>query len=474
MSDLSDFPSASALDTISFCWEQVEGQKRQLIFSWVVMVLAVVVADIACPLIFASILSRVATLPPSTVAGEWRTFGPLLLTYAVAGLIGMGLWRVAGWFEWGACVRAFAQGVNNGYEHLLKLSYRWHMDHPAGEVISSLGNFSWAFVEMVDVASWGLLPVAVVVLSAIVVLAVLRLARRPRPSGHGRLIRRGHRQATPPGAGRLRTVREPPLQGDRCGGRHGHQPDGRADGGRRTPGARPGRGPDARVGRCRPAGPFHLHANPAATGDVDRGGYPAGADRRHDHGRPPLGFDCRALPHPLLLGPGGDQPATVVRASAVLRPLAGTSGQVHGHRRCRGRDRRGPDGRRAPGAPGKGGIPRDRFRLPPGQLPLRRPDPPGRSRRARRPGGSVRVGEVHPVEAPAPVHGRGQWPDPGRRPGHHRGHLRLAASQRVLRSPGSPAPPPEHRREHLLRDGDRGGPRWTGSQQADRGLRDRA
>jgi ATP-binding cassette subfamily B protein len=35
-----------------------------------------------------------------------------------------------------------------------------------------LGNFSWAFVEMVDVASWGLLPVVVVVLSAIVVLAV--------------------------------------------------------------------------------------------------------------------------------------------------------------------------------------------------------------------------------------------------------------------------------------------------------------
>jgi ABC-type multidrug transport system fused ATPase/permease subunit len=46
------------------------------------------------------------------------------------------------------------------------------MDHPAGEVISSLGNFSWAFVEMVDVASWGLLPVVVVVLSALVVLSV--------------------------------------------------------------------------------------------------------------------------------------------------------------------------------------------------------------------------------------------------------------------------------------------------------------
>ena len=173
VAELSDFPSASAGDTIAFCWEQIEGQKRQLITSWVVMVLAVIVADIVCPLIFASILSRVASLPLHTVTSEWHRFGPLLLAYGVAGLIAMAMWRVAGWLEWGACVRAFAKGLNNGYEHLLRPSYRWHMDHPAGEVISSLGNFSWAFVEMVDVASWGLLPVAVVVLSAIAVLSVV-------------------------------------------------------------------------------------------------------------------------------------------------------------------------------------------------------------------------------------------------------------------------------------------------------------
>ena len=136
------------------------------------MVSAVVVADIVCPLIFASILSRVASIPLHSVVSEWRRFGPLLLAYGIAGLIAMVFWRVAGWLEWGACVRSFAQGLNNGYRHLLELSYRWHMDHPAGEVISSLGNFSWAFVEMVDVASWGLLPVAVVVLSALVVLSV--------------------------------------------------------------------------------------------------------------------------------------------------------------------------------------------------------------------------------------------------------------------------------------------------------------
>ena len=173
MAALSEFPSASAKDTIAFCWEQVEGNKRQLVTSWVVIVLAVVVADVVCPLIFASILERVAGLSHRSGSGEWATFGPLLVAYGIAGLVAMAGWRVAGWLEWGACLRSFAAGLNNGYAHLLELSYRWHMDHPAGEVISSLGNFSWAFAEMVDVASWGLLPVAVVVLSAIAVLAVV-------------------------------------------------------------------------------------------------------------------------------------------------------------------------------------------------------------------------------------------------------------------------------------------------------------
>jgi len=173
MAELSEFPSASAKDTIAFCWEQVEGNKRQLITSWVVMVVAVVVADVVCPLIFASILERVAGLSHHRGAAEWSVFGPLLVAYGIAGLLAMACWRVAGWLEWGACLRSFAAGVNNGYAHLLRLSYRWHMDHPAGEVISALGNFSWAFAEMVDVASWGLLPVVVVVLSAIGVLAVV-------------------------------------------------------------------------------------------------------------------------------------------------------------------------------------------------------------------------------------------------------------------------------------------------------------
>jgi ATP-binding cassette, subfamily B, bacterial len=173
MTPSPEFPSASTRDTLAYCWRQFGDQRRAIITAWTVMTGAVVVADVVCPLIFAAILSRVATLPSHGRVAEWHRFGPLLIAYAVAGLVAMAGWRVAGWLDWGATLRAFAAGIDDGYRHLLRLSDRWHQDHPAGEVISSLGNFSWAFVELVDVFTWGLLPVGVIVVSALVVLAVV-------------------------------------------------------------------------------------------------------------------------------------------------------------------------------------------------------------------------------------------------------------------------------------------------------------
>ncbi len=171
--DLDDFPSASAKETVAFCWEQIGDDRRGLIASWVVIGLAVVTSDLVAPLIFATVLARVAALPHGTSPTVWGTFGVPLIAYAVTGLVAVVFWRIAGWWQWGASLRAFSNATTNSYRHLLTLSYRWHMDHPAGEVIAALGNFSWAYVEMIDGFSWGLLPVAVIVVSALAVLAVV-------------------------------------------------------------------------------------------------------------------------------------------------------------------------------------------------------------------------------------------------------------------------------------------------------------
>ena len=73
--ELDDFPSASARDTLAFCWEQIGDQRRRLVASWVVICLAVITSDLVAPLIFATILGRVAELPAHPVGGEWRQFG---------------------------------------------------------------------------------------------------------------------------------------------------------------------------------------------------------------------------------------------------------------------------------------------------------------------------------------------------------------------------------------------------------------
>ena len=150
--------------------------------------------------------------PAMSVAGEWQHLRPAAARLRRHRPRRHGLLagrRLAG--VGGAASGPSPRASTTATEHLLKLSYRWHMDHPAGEVISSLGNFSWAFVEMVDVASWGLLPVAVIVVSAVVVLAVLRLAGGPGPAGDGGRLRLRPGPAPAAGAGRLPGVRAPPL-----------------------------------------------------------------------------------------------------------------------------------------------------------------------------------------------------------------------------------------------------------------------
>ena len=171
MSDDALFPSSSTRETMAFCWEQVGPYKRSTLLGWLLTIVATGFQSVAGPIIFAALLTRVAQLPPHASFGS--TFEPLVIAYGVVLVLGTITWRCAGWVEWGASLRAFANALTNGYDHLITLSHRWHSDRPAGEVISTLETFSWAFVDLLDTLNWGFLRIAVTVLSAIVVLAVV-------------------------------------------------------------------------------------------------------------------------------------------------------------------------------------------------------------------------------------------------------------------------------------------------------------
>jgi ATP-binding cassette subfamily B protein len=165
------FPTASTKETLSYCWRQIGPERGRFVLSWFLVAAGTLTNAVAGPIVFAALLERIAAMPPH--ATLWSTFGPLVIAYGVVLAVSTGIWRLAGWIEWGSTLRAFAQAINNGYSHLIKLSHRWHTDRPAGEVISTLETFSWAFIDLLDTWTWGFIRIGVTVLGAVVVLAIV-------------------------------------------------------------------------------------------------------------------------------------------------------------------------------------------------------------------------------------------------------------------------------------------------------------
>jgi ABC-type multidrug transport system fused ATPase/permease subunit len=166
-----DGEAASTRATIRYCAELARPYRRLLIGAAITLIFAIVVQDVASPLVFADVLDRIATLH----AGQrmWPRFGALIVAYAALLVLGQVLMRMTGWMEWEGSLKTFANGIHRSFERLLSLGYRWHVDHPAGEVASSLSAFAWALVDGVDTLEWSILRILVIVVSAIVVLSVV-------------------------------------------------------------------------------------------------------------------------------------------------------------------------------------------------------------------------------------------------------------------------------------------------------------
>jgi ABC-type multidrug transport system fused ATPase/permease subunit len=162
--------AASTRQTLRYCVDLCRPYSRYLLTAACLLVVGVVITDVATPLVFAEVLDRIAVLSPHTHL--WGRFGSLIVAYGVLIVAGQAMFRFSGWLQWEGSLRSFANGIHRSFERLLALGYRWHVDHPSGEVASSLSSFSWAFVDGLDNLHWGVLRTVVVVLCAIVVLAV--------------------------------------------------------------------------------------------------------------------------------------------------------------------------------------------------------------------------------------------------------------------------------------------------------------
>ena len=164
---------ASTKATLRFCAESCRPYRVRLAASAGCVIAGVLIGDVATPLVFAEALERITKLSLHPHATLWGTFGSLVIAYAVLLLLGTVAWRLAGWLEWEGATRAFTRSVSLAFERLIGLGYRWHVDHPSGEVSSTLSTFSWALMESIDQITWGLLRIFAGSVSAIVVLLVV-------------------------------------------------------------------------------------------------------------------------------------------------------------------------------------------------------------------------------------------------------------------------------------------------------------
>ena len=162
---------ATNRETLRFCVDVSRPYSRLLIGGAVCVILGVLVDGVATPLVFADALERIINLKPHDQL--WDTFGTLVILYAVLLLIGTVCWRLAGWMEWEGCTKAFSNSVAVSFDRLLELSYRWHVDHPSGEVSSTLSTFSWALMQSIDELTWGMLRIVTGVLAGIIVLLIV-------------------------------------------------------------------------------------------------------------------------------------------------------------------------------------------------------------------------------------------------------------------------------------------------------------
>lgn len=162
---------ATTKETLRFCVEVSRPYARFLVPSWLFITLGVLVDAVATPLVFADALERIVRLKAGS--DLWHTFGTLVILYGILLILGTVCWRLAGWLEWEGCTKAFSNSVMVAFDRLLNLSYRWHIDHPSGEVSSTLSTFSWALMQSIDELSWGMLRIVVGVVAAIVVLLIV-------------------------------------------------------------------------------------------------------------------------------------------------------------------------------------------------------------------------------------------------------------------------------------------------------------
>ena len=451
MGERTLFPNASNKETLAYCWRQMQPDRAAFAGSCTAIVLGTLANAVAAPLIFASLLGRIADT--GTHQDLWSSYGPLIIAYAVVLAAATVFGRIGGWLNWGATLRSFGRAITNGYDHLIGLSNGWHTDRPSGEVIATLETSTWAFVELIDAMVWGILRISVTTLGAIVVLGIVAWPvalvmatlvavfaavlhhRMGRVVAAEKEFSDAHSRATGVIAdtiANLTTVRSQAAEGrerNHVGTLVGDSLSA-----------------DFRARRVFTATRLQMESAMAffnwaavAVGIVLALHHVAAA-----------GVVYLILFYATFVGTSLEESFEFIR---LMSRAIGRCAKFAGIAATK------PDIVDVPGAPDAHGaagtrrVPEPLVLVSIRRAPLRGVGPPYRGRGARRARRSLGLGQDHADEAHAPLRGSRRRRHRDRRAGHRTRDAAVAAASHRVRPAGPPDAAPDHRREHLLRTG---------------------
>lgn len=155
---------------VRYYWQKMWAERKYVLGILAVMPLNVALNQIVPPLIMAGVLSRLAS-HSYTDGAVWHSFGPQLMLYTAAVVIGSLSWRLIDYYEWrleSSVEKSIAAEV---FSHLMAMSARFHADSFSGSLVSQTNKLMSSYIRFADTTVFNILPLTFGLIFSLIVLA---------------------------------------------------------------------------------------------------------------------------------------------------------------------------------------------------------------------------------------------------------------------------------------------------------------
>lgn len=162
-------------DILKLYWHHAWRYKGRVMLGLVALPLAMLGNSFLPAMIVSAVLERLShgDYNPHDV---WGSFGGDILTYTIVVIMGaVVLWRIVGICIWRLEIRVQEDLHNRMFKHLMLLDSNFHANHFGGSLVSQVNKLAAAYVNVQDTIVFELLPLAI----SIVVASVVLLPRAP-------------------------------------------------------------------------------------------------------------------------------------------------------------------------------------------------------------------------------------------------------------------------------------------------------